>query len=941
MFPLRINHTALDSLPLPNQAAIRRVLDTLKNLVEQRITSYFRRRQLTDATLVSQVQQNLSIQRFEDDGNYVHLPTLSVTEDQRRTIKIHERMFDYLAFVFPVKKISGGSNIEDRKMKTFCEFLLRHELEHILYPEKTEHEVISSDVAFAMDWQQQDPTSYRLLQEVLKDELNGIQGGSYMKLLDRAERKEPYDDLIQQIITDYVRGLAEIPYRYLQEVFPGFETAIKARVMGECYRTTRSTSHSLVKRTSSFRKVLRLFGDLVAKDQEEAFDVFHKFKDRWGVVPLFHELDLAEPEMEEHDTAQLFGILRDAIQKELNIDECIPAIPQVKKVLTRSTGHLKGKSNKTLSEQIEEVRSNPNFPLDVLELIDKNKMNTKGQSGAKYTELIETLLAIPWNKLRAIDVSLEDFEQGLNRSHHGLNRPKEMVADFFANLIWRYRRFNSDESHLWRRTGSALLFVGPPGVGKTSLAISIAENLQIPYHKISLAGLRDEADIRGYGFTYEGSKPGPIVQGLIKMGVMNGMFILDEVDKTEQFAIATLLEILDPEQNHLFHDKYTLSTIDIDLSNAHFVLTANTLENVPPALIDRCQVIFLERYGMDEKVAIARDHLLKKIRRKYAISQDQVLFDPAEEDVLLRYIIRSYTFEAGVRDLERVLKSLFLRVHRREVQARKKSPVKITKEMIVQYLEEPQAIRRINHEDRIGEVMGIGVNSELGIGSLIPVQATLLQNGAAKSGDKAHISVVHATGNIEKVMDESRKVAVTAISYCFEALGIDEALLDHPVHIHFMGAATKKDGPSSGGAIALALASLFTNRKIRRDVAMTGEIDTQGRVLGIGGLPVKLETAHAAGCKTMIIPKENLQGKEGVEGLPGDFKRELQILSYEEWEQGRELPDPSRYALQVIAVDHILQAAEVAFVAEASSRKVDRHGTGERVLFDGPRALRG
>lgn len=914
MFPLQIDHSALESLPLPSQAGMRLVLDTLKGLVEQRVATYFRRRHMADATLVSRVQQSLMMQRFEDEGNYVPLPALSVPEEQTRTIKIHERVFDYLAFVFPTKPGAGSTNVEARKMRAFSEFLLRHELEHILFPEKKEHEVIRSDIIFAMDWRENDPTSYQLLQDALKDELNGIRGENYLELLDRAGKQEPYEDVIQRIIAGYVKTLAGIPYRYLRQVFTGFETAIKARVLGECYGITRSTSHSLVKRTSSFRKVLRLFGDLMAKDQQEALAVFDRFKDRWGLVTLFHELDLAEPEMEESDRAELFVVLKEAIEKELEIDECVAAVPRIKKTSVRPPIHPKNSPGKTLSERIEEARSNPHFPLDVIDLMDKNKMNAKGQSGAKYSEFIETLLAIPWNKVKTIDVSLDDFDQGLNRNHHGLFRPKEIVSDFFANLIWRYRRLDPNESHLWRRMGSALLFVGPPGVGKTSFAISIAKNLGIPYHKVSLAGMRDEADIRGYGFTYEGSKPGPIVQGLIKMGVMNGMFILDEVDKTEQLAIATLLEILDPEQNHLFHDKYTQSVIDIDLSNAHFVLTANSLENIPPALIDRCQVVFLERYSMDEKVAIARDHLLKKMQEKYEIPHNDILFAPEVEEELLRYLIRNYTFEAGVRDLERVLTSLFLRVHRREVQAKKKPPVQITRKMIVKYLEEPPTIRRINKDDRVGEVMGIGVNSELGVGSLIPVQATLMQNTGAKSGTRASISVVHATGNIEKVMDESRKVAVTAISYCSKALGIEDSLLDNPVHLHFMGAATKKDGPSSGGAIALALASLFSGRKIRRDVAMTGEIDTQGRILGIGGLAVKLETAYAAGCKTIIIPKENLQGREGVEGLPEDFKQELQILSFDDWDTRPEPLDAARHALQVIAVDHIVQAAAVAFV---------------------------
>ena len=279
-------------------------------------------------------------------------------------------------------------------------------------------------------------------------------------------------------------------------------------------------------------------------------------------------------------------------------------------------------------------------------------MNAAGQSGAKYTELIETLLAIPWGKIKKIWVSPEEFDEGLNRSHYGLKTPKEIISDFFANLIWRYQHFKESEKKNWHRTGSALLFVGPPGVGKTSLAISIARNLGIPYHKISLGGMKDEADIRGYGFTYEGSKPGPIVQGLVKMGVMNGMFIMDEADKTEKFAIATLLEILDPEQNHLFHDKYTQSTVDIDLSNCHFILTANTVDTVPAAILNRCEVIFLDRYSVDEKIAIAREFLVQRIRERYLIGQDEIFFDPEEESEILRHLIRDYTSEAGVRDLE-------------------------------------------------------------------------------------------------------------------------------------------------------------------------------------------------------------------------------------------------------------------------------------------------
>ena len=579
---------------------------------------------------------------------------------------------------------------------------------------------------------------------------------------------------------------------------------------------------------------------------------------------------------------------------------------------------------KTLKERMEVARVDPDVPQPVIELIEKNKMNAAGQSGAKYTELIETLLAIPWGKIKKIWVSPEEFEDGLNRSHYGLGKPKEIVCDFFANLIWRYQHYRESEKKHWHRTGSALLLVGPPGVGKTSLAISIARNLGIPYHKLSLGGMKDEADIRGYGFTYEGSKPGPIVQGLIKMRVMNGMFIMDEADKTEKFAIATLLEILDPEQNHLFHDKYTQSTVDIDLSNCHFILTANTIDTVPSAILNRCELIFLDRYSVEEKIAIAKNFLMHRVRERYLIGHDEIFFDPEEESDILRHLIRDHTFEAGVRDLERIVRTLFLRIQRKEIMGEGKKSVKITLNMVHKYLDEPNRPRLINEDDRVGEMMGLGVNMEMGVGTLIPIQVTPMKSGSdRKDPSRNYLSMVHTTGNIERVMDESRKVASTAIMQRADELGIDPAHLSTPVHLHFMGGSTKKDGPSAGGAIALALASLFGDRKIRRDTAMTGEIDTQGRITSVGGIAVKLETAYAAGCKTLIIPRENLKGSDAIDRLPDALKQELQILTHAEW-KGKHAPfDYNRHMLQVVAVDDIVQASEIAFIDQSEIDSLD------------------
>ncbi len=424
---------------------------------------------------------------------------------------------------------------------------------------------------------------------------------------------------------------------------------------------------------------------------------------------------------------------------------------------------------------------------------------------------------------------------------------------------------------------------------------------------------------------YEGSKPGLIVQGLIKMGVMNGMFIMDEADKTEKFAIATLLEILDPEQNHLFHDKYTQSTVDIDLSNCHFILTANTVESVPEAILNRCEVIFLDRYSVDEKIAIAREFLMERIRERYMIGREEIVFDPREETEILRSLIRDYTSEAGVRDLERIMRTLFLRTQRKEIMVKGRVSVTLDLTKVGKYLDAPNRQRLINEDDRIGEMMALGVNLEMGVGALIPIQATPVGYGMdRKNGGQSFLSMLHTTGNIERVMDESRKVASTAILHLSRELGIDSADTSVPVHLHFMGGSTKKDGPSAGAAIALALASLFSGRKVRRDVAATGEIDTQGRVTGIGGMAVKLETAYAAGCRTLIIPKENLTGNEGLDRLPDALKKELQILTFQQWESAHQPYDYSNHMLQVIAVDDIVQAAKVAFIEQEEIDSLDR-----------------
>ncbi len=914
MLPILLDHKILSNLPLPTDKAVNRVFHTFQAIIGQQTIPYFRNSRGIDLNQLSILRQNLSFRRMDDEENRIALSSLLVRSKQNWTVLIHEKLFDYLASILGSRPgLSLSSTLaEERKMMVFSEFLLRHVFEHLLFPKEDEYEVVRSDIAFAMELSQKDPDRYEVLRRCLQDGTNGILGKNYVALMNRAAQGTDCDLKVARIVTSYLKHVSELPGRFLVDIFRELNSDAKMRVLSHCYRGSSDGVQPLVRRAASLRTVLRLFSVAVRDDPGEGFELFRKFRKKWGVEALFHELDVPEEIVSEKSLSRLYDIFSKSLEDFVEPGDIINQEPSAMYSHTRAESIPQ--QPKTLKERIEEAKADADVPRPVIELIEKNKMNAAGQSGAKYTELIETLLAIPWGKIKRIWVSPEEFEDGLNRSHYGLKKPKELLADFFANLIWRYQHFKESEKKHWHRTGSALLLVGPPGVGKTSLAISVARNLGIPYHKLSLGGMKDEADIRGYGFTYEGSKPGPIIQGLVKMGVMNGMFIMDEADKTEKLAIATLLEILDPEQNHLFHDKYTQSTVDIDLSNCHFVLTANSIDNVPPAIINRCEVIFLDRYSVEEKISIARDYLIQRIRERYLIGADEISFDPDEETDILRHLIRNYTFEAGVRDLERVIRALFLRVQRKEIMGEGRQHTLITMPKITKYLSEPNKPRLINPDDRVGEMMGLGVNMEMGVGTLIPIQVTPLKSGQEKRDGRGYMSMVHATGNIERVMDESRKVASTAILHRAKGLGLDSTRMSMPLHLHFMGGSTRKDGPSAGSAIALALASLFKDRKIRRDVAMTGEVDTQGRITGVGGILLKLETAYATGVRTLIIPKENLTGNDSVERLPDSLKNELQILTYKEWKEDHEPFDYYRHVLQVVAVDDIVQAADIAFI---------------------------
>lgn len=934
MLPLGIEPRVLASLAVPTADELQRVQKIWRATITARVVPYWRRREQHDAAQLERLAHELVLERYEDGAQQSRPCGLLLRIDGRWRLQVHERLLDYWATVFGTQ---GDASREQRQALGVMELMLRHGFEHMLYPKRPQHEVIASDGRFAMQLRHAEPSHYRMLRAALGGEMPGLCAQEYCLFFDRLERDEPADGVIARIVRQQVELLAQVPDALLEAAFLSSDTSIRERLVDECFRRSSSIEVPLVGRAEWMRRTLRLFACQWGEDVTAARALFEDFDTRWGVAALFHQLQGSGWNRAGRTLDELFGALVEQLPKPRRDSVSPAAVVGLAESQPRPV---------SLKERIEQAKADPLFPRPVIDIMENNRAAAASTvSGAKYSELIETLLSIPWGKLHKIDISPQQFLEGLERSHYGLERPKETVADFFTNLIWRYRRFDPSRPHTWHRNGSTVLLVGPPGVGKTSLAISVAQNLGIPYHKISLGGMRDDADLRGHGFTYEGSKPGAVVQGLMKMGVMNGMFIMDEADKTERLAVATLLEILDPEQNHLFHDKYTGSTVDIDLSNCHFVLTANSTDTVPAAVLNRCEVIHLDRYSIEEKVAIACQHLIPRLRARYDIPVDQLDFDPHEQADLLRYIVTTHSREPGVRLLERAFRTLFLRIQRKHL-LQGGQTVRITRRLAAQYLEDPGPARRINPEDRVGDMLAIGVNVELGLGAIMPIQATRISLGP-QAPRQTHLSMVHATGNIEKVMDESRRVATTGILHCAQQLGLRPERLDQPIHLHFMGAASKKDGPSAGGAIALALASLLSDTPIRRDVAMSGEIDTQGRITAVGGLRAKVETAYNAGCRTILIPMDNLRGEGGIERFPEPLKKELQILTYEQWKGPHAPFDYRRHVLQVVAVQHVTQAADVAFIRANELKSVDEAlaSHGRRMVArlathaDGPRLV--
>ncbi|RCW85428.1 endopeptidase La [Phyllobacterium bourgognense] len=484
------------------------------------------------------------------------------------------------------------------------------------------------------------------------------------------------------------------------------------------------------------------------------------------------------------------------------------------------------------------------------ELKKLRQMSPMSAEATVVRNYLDWLLSIPWGKKSKIKNDLNLADEVLDTEHYGLDKVKDRIVEYLAV-----------QARSTKIKGPILCLVGPPGVGKTSLARSIAKATGREYIRMSLGGVRDEAEIRGHRRTYIGSMPGKVIQSMKKAKKSNPLFLLDEIDKMGQDfrgdPSSALLEVLDPEQNSTFMDHYL--EVEYDLSNVMFVTTANTL-NIPSPLMDRMEIIRIAGYTEDEKLEIAKRHLLPKAIRDHALQPKE--FSVSEDAI--RAIIRNYTREAGVRNLERELMKLARKAVTEIMKTQKKS-VKVTDANIDEYLGvEKFRFGQIDGEDQVGVVTGLAW-TEVG-GELLTIEGVMMPG-------KGRMTV---TGNLRDVMKESISAAASYVRSRAIDFGVEPPLFDRrDIHVHVPEGATPKDGPSAGVAMVTAIVSILTGIPVRKDIAMTGEITLRGRVLPIGGLKEKLLAALRGGIKTVLIPEEN--AKDLVE-IPDNVKNGLEII---------------------------------------------------------------
>jgi ATP-dependent Lon protease len=577
----------------------------------------------------------------------------------------------------------------------------------------------------------------------------------------------------------------------------------------------------------------------------EAFSVEERLQKT--CILLTKELNILELENQIHSQVQLEV---DKTQREYFLREQLKAIQRELGETDPSFRENADLGEKILSSGMpEEVKVKANKELDRL-----NSTPSMAPEGGVIRTYLDWLVSLPWNNATLDQLDIKEAAKILEEKHYGLEKVKERILEYIA-----VRKLSEN------MRSPILCFVGPPGVGKTSLGRSIAEALNRKFVRLSLGGVHDEAEIRGHRRTYVGALPGRIIQTMKTAGTTNPLFVLDEIDKIgadfRGDPSAALLEILDPEQNHAFSDHYL--EIPYDLSKVIFLTTANVLHPIPAALRDRLEVIELPGYTEEEKMHIARQFLIPKQMKEHGLKTSRVEI----EDEGLHHIIRDYTYEAGVRNLEREIASVMRKVARKVVEGRR-TKTKVTAEKLADYLGPQKHFYELAEEkDEPGVATGVAWTSAGG--DLITVEATLMEG-------RGNLTL---TGQLGDVMKESAQAALSYARSRAGQLGVESRFYEkYDIHLHLPAGAIPKDGPSAGITMATALISALTKRATHRDVAMTGEITLRGRVLPIGGVKEKVLAAHRAGIKTFILPKRNLKDLNDV---PREIINELNFVPVE------------------------------------------------------------
>ncbi|EGR4060260.1 endopeptidase La [Vibrio cholerae] len=583
-----------------------------------------------------------------------------------------------------------------------------------------------------------------------------------------------------------------------------------------------------------------------------------KLVDKQKVLELLdvsERLEFLMGQMEsEIDLLQVEKRIRTRVKKQMEKSQREYYLNEQMKAIQKELGEMDDAPDEfeTLKKKIEESKM-PKEARDKAEQ-ELHKLKMMSPMSAEATVVrsyIDWMVNVPWTKRSKVKKDLSKAEEILNADHYGLERVKERILEYLAV-----------QSRINKLKGPILCLVGPPGVGKTSLGRSIAAATGRQYVRMALGGVRDEAEIRGHRRTYIGSMPGKLIQKMAKVGVKNPLFLLDEIDKMSSDMrgdpASALLEVLDPEQNNSFNDHYL--EVDYDLSDVMFVATSNSM-NIPGPLLDRMEVIRLSGYTEDEKLNIAKDHLVSKQVERNGLKPSEIVI----EDSAIVGIIRYYTREAGVRGLEREISKICRKAVKKILLDKGVKTVVVNQQNLKEFL----GVQRFDYgkaeeSNRIGQVNGLAW-TEVG-GDLLTIE-TQSMPGKGK---------LTQTGSLGDVMQESIQAAMTVVRSRAEKLGINPDFYEKKdIHVHVPEGATPKDGPSAGIAMCTALVSSLTGNPVKAEVAMTGEITLRGEVLPIGGLKEKLLAAHRGGIKTVLIPKDN---ERDLEEIPENVIADLQVL---------------------------------------------------------------